>query len=457
MKNAGCSLLVIGALCAGAIRAPSQTIEPAGDPVKLPPYEVIDSRLESAQIHPGYEKINHLFDGPFPQLRSGPLIEAILWRHRYLVAHPDEGAVIITGQDGERIKSATTIYTRAGKLYASSNALGEERPLKGFAAADIRDPKKIEKIKGLIQALRDIYLPGGLTRADQEAAADAGENADLYGGLPTMGKLLVMAEEEGDYSVLMLQAGGQGANQRGSSYAALKSAMVQTFAEPSSEVLSWTYGALRDPERAGIVPVALSHVTVITNEGKNLSIQALVFDWDGQHIIYDPDRGTHAKPLPLDPLTGLPYLCVRNGGLLECVNFCATYSRAHPGEKAALLPGEPAAAAFTIKGGLGIFSPALGIYQLPRKIGAEVIADVPGLARLRDRLAAQTGPRKAIPEELPGDDADMELRRAFVGFQAAGVPSSFTRGEQTGVRFTWEGASYVYGLDQKLIRISSGK
>ncbi len=64
-------------------------------------------------------------------------------------------------------------------------------------------------------------------------------------------------------------------------------------------------------------------------------LQCVVFDWEGVQYYYQPDLGTWAKPLPLNSITGLPYLCVQNGALLECAYFCATYAQRHPGQKAA--------------------------------------------------------------------------------------------------------------------------
>jgi hypothetical protein len=435
----------------------------SGGTIQMAPYEVIDQKPDTG-CHQTYETLNHAFDDPFPELRSGPLIEAILWRHRYLADHPGEDAIIITTQDGQRIKSATTIYSRDGKIYASSNALGENRHLKGYVPADLHKPEAVERIKALIQAVRDHYLPGGeVTRGDLAGVADP-DNADLGGGLPTLGKALIIAEEQGDYSSLALLAGGQTRSGRASSHAALVDGMIQMFNEPSSEVLPWTYQALHDPNRAGIVPVSFAKVEIPTTDGKGDSFDALVFDWEGMHYIYEPDRGNLGKPIPKNPVTGRPYLCVENGGFLEDVYFCATYLKDNPAEKAVILPGNPPAAAFTAHGTVAIFGLALGPFGLPRQFGPGVIANVKGLAQLRDRLAVQLtqvrrDPARAaklvpIPGELLGDSAEMQMRRAYLAFQDAGIRTTINEGADASLEFGWQGASYRYGSDRQVHPIS---
>jgi hypothetical protein len=460
-----CLVLVFAArsaaLAQDAAPAPASPPPAPSDTIQLPPYEVIGEKPEWGTFHQSFETLNHAFDGPFPELRSGPLIEAILWRHRYLATHPSDDAIILTIMDGQRIKAATTIYTKDGQLYASSNALGENKRLQGFTAADLHRPEKIERVKAVIQFIRDHYLPGGdTTHADEVAAADDSANADLNGGLPTLGKALILAEEQGDYSSLAAMAGGQGRGQRGAAHAALVDAMLMSFYEPSTEVLSWTYRALHDAARAGIVPVALSQVEVGTLPGEKEMIQALVFDWDGMHCIYNPDHGNWETSLPKNPVTDRPYLCVRNGGLLEAVYFCASYLKDHPAEKAAIVPGDPVAVAYTAKGTVGIFGLSRSSFGLPKRFGAVLISDAPTLAQIRDHLVVQVTKMRAdpkgaaavapIPSELLGDDANMQMRRAFLAFQDVGVVTHLTEGANPSVDFTWQGAKYVYGADQRI-------
>src|SRR5665213_160769 len=79
--------------------SPSSSTTSSSPPViKLPPFDVTAQKEQPPSIKQTFEKFNHVFDGPFPSLRSGPLIEAILWRHHYLTEHPTEEAVIVTTQ-----------------------------------------------------------------------------------------------------------------------------------------------------------------------------------------------------------------------------------------------------------------------------------------------------------------------------------------------------------------------
>jgi hypothetical protein len=424
---------------------------PSGEVLKMEPYEVVSPRLPSG-FHEVLQSMDHALDGPFPEIRSGPLVEAILWRHRYLAEHTADKAVIVTTGDGSRIHSATTIYSLNGKVYMSSNALGEHRLLKGYVPADLDDPKKVARVQAIIQASRDVYLPGGPTRADMQVAADDDGNVDLNGGLPVLGKLLVMAEETGDYSVLAMQAGGTG---KSNAHAA---AMVQTFNQPTDEILAWTFKAMHDPARAGLVPVALSEVS-LKNETtlKTDKYEALIFDWEGVHYTYSPDYGTQGLPIPGDPITGKPYLCVHDGGALECAYFMTTFLKEHPEEKAVVLPGAPVAVAFTEKNKIGIFGLALGPYQT-KPMADDALARIwgsPGsLARQRDRLAQDV--KQPIPEQLLGDSADMQMRRVFLAFQQAGIPCHLKSGDVPELRFTFQGSDFIYGADYSIRRATGG-
>ncbi len=449
----GLAALIAAPVLAWAQNPPAPAPAPADGVVHLAPYEMIEPKAPET-LHQKLQALDHVFDGPFPELRSGPLIEAILWRHKYLAEHPGDHALILTTQTGIQVKSATTIYSENGRVYGSSNAMGPHRLFKGIVPADLENPKKVELIRSLIQRERDAYLPGAQdTRADLAYAADptGGDNADLAGGPPTLGKLLILAEETGDYSVLARQAGSGAKSQ------SLQMAMVQTYLQPQAEVLDWTYRAMHDPARVGLIPVALARIEFKKPDGKPDGYQAVVFDWDGNHYIYNPDRGTQAVPLPRNPVTGLPYLVARGGGMLECAYFCVTYLAAHPGEKAVLLPGTPAAVAFTEKGSVGIFGLALGPFRSKPMDGAgvaRVLASPASLVRLRDRLAAQT--RQPLPADMPGDTADLQMRRAFLALQAAGISSHLVSGAEPKLTFTWAGGSFVYGPDQVLRPASGG-
>lgn len=444
--------LVLIAVLAAHGQSPAGT-PPPSETIHMEPYEVVEPKV-SVTIEQKLQDMDHRFDGPFAELRSGPMIEAILWRHRYLSEHPSDKAIILTTGTGVTIKSATTVYTQNGGIYLSSNAMGEHRKVDGLAAAAIDDPRSVEKIRAVILRERESYLPGGdPARSDFAVATDSDSNVDLNGGPPVLGKLLVIAEETNDYTVLAMQAGGK----KSASQARMAAALLQTFAQPSSEVLSWTYRVLHDPARAGLVPVALSDVDVQEDSGKTVTIQALAFDWDGTQYIYEPDRGTQGLPIPRNPVTGLPYLCVRNGGLMECAYFCSTYLRAHPGEKVMLLPGEPTAVAFTEKGSIGIFGLALGPFvtkPIPPGVMAQVLAHPASLVGMRDKLAR--GVRQKIPEKMLGDNTDMQMRRAFLALQEAGIPAHLRSGLNPYLRFTWVGADFVYGEDQTIRQAKGG-
>ncbi|HEX3729406.1 MAG TPA: hypothetical protein VHV47_06350, partial [Opitutaceae bacterium] len=241
----------------------------------LPPYQVTVPQGTNGFLI-AWDKLNHAFDGPFPELRSGPMVEAILWRHRYLADHPNEKAVIVTTSAGARIRSATTLYSLGGRVYASSLALGEHYLLKGLAPADLADPAKIDDFRATVQGIRNAYFPAGRRPADAAylhtaAGADAlglDQSGLSEGGAPVLGTLLVAAEETGDYSVLA---------QMGDGDPWLQMAYMMPFTEAAPEVLGWTYRTLHNPDAAGIVPAALSRIHLQDAQtGQPISLQALV-------------------------------------------------------------------------------------------------------------------------------------------------------------------------------------
>jgi hypothetical protein len=456
---------ILWALCliAPALVAAAQEPPAATPPVQLPPVEVTGSRILPHDINSTFEKMNHLFDGPFPSLRSGPMIEAILWRHRFLDKHPGEQALIVTTERGGRIRSATTVYTLDGKVFCSSNSLGERQSIPGFVAADLKGPDGIARARKFIVDLRKRYSAGTSFQTDPgDSVPD-----------PVLGTFLVRAEESGDYwqaANIPVDLEG-GANNPGTlamnpydlwrraqqvGTVALTGARFDAFSEPAPEVLSWTYQALHSPERAGVVPVTLTLLSgkfPRTNPRGAAPIenpQVLIFDWEGVHYFYHPDIGTWSRPLPPNPLTGLPYLCVKNGGLLECAYFCATYTRIHPGTKTALLPDDPVMAAYPSGEKLGLFIPSFGRFTLSKDY-LDALDDPASLAQLRDQLIAMQKDQKVapnvLPEGMPGDDRDLQVRRAFLAFQAAGVPCQLHEDHGASLDFTWNGVAYTYGPD----------
>ncbi len=239
---------------------------------------------------------------------------------------------------------------------------------------------------------------------------------------------------------------------------------VFKFSAPSDEVLTLTYRALRDTKRAGLVPVALAP---LGGPGSTVALPAyakaakatahqqtcLILDWEGVQYYYQPDLGTWSKPIPLNAITGKPYLCLKNGALMECAYFCATYALLYPDRKVQLVPGDPVMAAYQGDDKLGIFSPALGNLTLGKDY-LEALGDDAYLAKIRDQIAALPKPAAraadAIPEEMPGDDGDLQMRRAFLAFKAAGMRCHLDESGPPSLAFTWGDTDYAYGSDQQV-------
>ncbi|HEX3728639.1 MAG TPA: hypothetical protein VHV47_02455, partial [Opitutaceae bacterium] len=132
-----------------------------------------------------------------------------------------------------------------------------------------------------------------------------------------------------------------------------------------------------------------------------------------------------------------------------------------PDERAVLVPGLTPAAAYTIKGRLGIFCPSLDLFSAPKNLSADVIAQPDKLAGLvaeiRGYVAAH--PAKAgsrLPTDgLDGDTPDAQMRRAFLAFDAAGLaPQLRSVPNDSSLAFSWQGVNYVYGQDQRLARLN---
>ena len=141
-------------------------------------------------------------------------------------------------------------------------------------------------------------------------------------------------------------------------------------------------------------------------------------------------------PIPRNPVTGAPYLVIRNGDLLESLYFLATYGKQHPEETVALIPpvhGAPPAAAYTRSGRLWLMSPFLGRFaMLPasfriEQTGAVEIVHQALIKRELDK--AQGGragrPADGIAQALPGDSWNEQVRRAYLAFRDLGLPVKF--------------------------------
>ncbi len=243
------------------------------------------------------------------------------------------------------------------------------------------------------------------------------------------------------------------------------------YAGRPRENLAWTYGNLHDPDKAGMIPVALGQITGQGGPGDSPPFadfahspgtsgirptQFLTFDWEGTQYYYNGDVGTFALPLPLNAITKLPELCLRGGSRLECVYFCGTFARQHPGSRAVVIAGEPAAAAFEKDGRLGLFIPELGGFALPSEY-LPALGDPSHLSQIRDQVVAakrQSKAAAAFPDGISGDDSDMEMRRAFLALQAAGVPCELGQKGAPSLQCDWAGVSYAYGADQ-IVRSSA--
>ncbi len=467
--------------------AETQTVSTDANPaVQLPQIVVTASREKKTT--PLFTT-NPLFDHPFADLRSGPMIEAIFWRHKYLKDNPAEQAIIVTTHRGSRILSATTVYTRKGKVYGSSNALGERFPIKGATPASLRTPAGIAQVTDYIVKLRSDYLAMAQPTADPAFISMPGDTEGDPIAAPTLGAVMVGAEESGDYTLVgnvvdpqpagsILSDGTVVVAPGDLALIAATQANVRHvfFPGTSHEILGWTYEALRNVERAGIVPVVLGWIkgsntgaaippfSAFTRLQGNSEAevrrspfprpdQFIAFDWDGVQYYYHPDVGTWAQPLPVNALTGLPDLCVRNGALIECVYFCAVFGQKHPDGRTALVPGDPVAAAYQTDGKLGLFIPTLGGFTLPPAY-LKALDDPEYLGQIRDQVvAAKKAPGKAagaIPEEMSGDDGDIQIRRAFLACQAAGIPCQLNENGPPSLAFTWNGIAYAYGSDRHI-------
>jgi hypothetical protein len=228
------------------------------------------------------------------------------------------------------------------------------------------------------------------------------------------------------------------------------------FHEPASLMLDSIYRSMHNPNQAGVVPVSISPVQARSS---------LVFDWAGIHYVYQPYVGTVGQPIPTNPVTGLPYLCVKDTGLLESVYFSATYLQAHPTEKAVIVASDSPAAAFTANGHVAIFSPSLNHFAVTRDNDAAIndpaelqssVAKVKAtLASLPIPAATAGHPRlQHVPESLLGDTADSQMRRVYLAFLDAGIPVYLKTGDAPSLTFTWQGVNYFYGPDQQ-VRLAS--
>jgi hypothetical protein len=268
---------------------------------------------------------------------------------------------------------------------------------------------------------------------------------------------------------------------------------------PSDEAaqIGRAYAALNDSAVMGPFPVAISKLAPerAGAEAGSSSSNAdwLIFDWNGGHYRYRPETGVIRQPVPIDSLTGRPYLCVALGDLVESIIFCAEYRRAHPEESAVLLfaphhadhgenTGGTAAASFTKRGSLYFHSVFFGDITLAEDGRAFTPQDLAYPARLHrayasylwgrfvgacrakhlpvpSRQAIHRGGREfadllgtSRPQALAGDTSELQIRRAYQRAQALGLssevgseaPPDDPAARETCLVLCWNVSEYVY-------------
>jgi hypothetical protein len=498
-------LLAMAAALGISIRAPAGDAPPSGainssanppslsDVSSTPPanLERVEVRGERERL-PGF--LGRIFGyswnvsenwGSNFHIRGGQLVDAIGFRHDYLQSHPGEKAtvVVVTRPPNPRVTQAVVVYTSGGRLRLESVATGDIQAW-GLTAADIDRPEVLRKY---VEGIRDTYLMGegfstigdaqnmfldtgtgvniqtaagqtptiaGLSSAGQVAAAentvDSAMLMALVQDVKPSGGALAVAEETGDYSKVWRGHG-------------VDNAPVYLYPGSSDDMLTSAFHWLNDENKVGLIPVARGRVKVDLShlEGRNKGApdatqSAVVFDWDGVHYMYTDQFGTLGMPFPRNPVTGAPYLVLKNGDLLESLYFVATFARKFPNEKAALVPpvdGVHAAAIFTQAGHIWMMSPFLGRFELPDRYKSEHIG---AISKLHDALIARelkklppgvaSLPATGLPQALPGDSSNEQVRRAYLAFKELGIPGGFVVNEKNlpGLKVSYQGAEYSY-------------
>jgi hypothetical protein len=395
----------------------------------------------------GYSwNVSELTGGSNFHIRQGELVDAIGFRHLYLAKHPQERAIVVVvmAPPDNHVTQAAAAYTEGQTLHLKSAALGDIRP-SGLTIADIDHP---EKIRRYMQDIRDAYLG----RADSLVTSSGGEDQTAIdratGGtvLVTTGMLIARAEETGNYSGISM-FGGQ-----------------PVYRGSADDMLVSAFYWLNETDKVGLIPVARSKVNVFVSNTlpqggtrvETVVEDGVVFDWDGVHYLYNDQGGTVGIPIPRNPVTGAPYLVLRNGDLLEALYFLASYAKQHPAESEALIHpanGAPAAV-FTRSGRLWMMSPFLGRFvMLPMRFkigqtGALEIVHRALIQREMKRLPAGTSSRPVagLPQALPGDSWNEQVRRAYLAFKELGVPVKFVENMRRvpGLQVNYRGTEYSY-------------
>jgi hypothetical protein len=443
------SLLVMAGVLPNRARAedpaPATAAAANNPPVQLDPMIVNGSRppVFTGNIAFYGWNISECTEGSYFHIRRMPLVDAIGFRHQYLEEHPAEKAivVVVTEPPDNRVSQALAAYTKDGRLRLHSAALGDISP-RALSAADIDRPKVIQDF---VAAIRDRYL--GHAVFDLKTADSNNVIGMAKGGRPVVrGVLIAKAEETGDYSKVLLPNG------------------QPIYRGSSDDMLTSAFYWLNSTQKVGLIPVTRARVTLgVADAGTPGAVQAkpairdsIVFDWDQTHYLYNDVDGTLALPLPMNPVTGLPYLVIKNGDVLEAIYFAATFAKRYPEESVVILPptdGAHGAVAFTLSGKLWLLSPYLGRFALPPRFRIEQVAELAKvhaalLQREMKKLppGATDRPPGAVAQALAGDSGDEQIRRAYLAFKDAGVEVKFASNDQKlpGLRINYRGSEYTY-------------
>ncbi|HSY18985.1 MAG TPA: hypothetical protein VK815_11650 [Candidatus Acidoferrales bacterium] len=259
------------------------------------------------------------------------------------------------------------------------------------------------------------------------------------------------------------------------------------------------FNAVHDPKTMPYFPVATMDVpgSIKMPDGKiqSTDTKAIVFDWNNAHYAWTPATGAVRENLPIEPLTGRPYLCVEHGDVVESLVFVNDYLKTHPKEKAVLLYAPTdigrgistnglAAAAYSLNGIVHIrgyfnqdivpklpshtFTPAdldrpeilAELYQSYRaaliaSFNKQYAVDHPHgqpLSALNDELYTTLHP--AFPTSLTGDTPEMEENRFFQRAVEAGIDGGQAISDKDGRIFVfyWRAERFCYTGDLQQTR-----
>lgn len=181
--------------------------------------------------------------------------------------------------------------------------------------------------------------------------------------------------------------------------------------------------------------------------------------WCGRQILWSPGLGALAVPLPRDPSTGSPRLCLAYPELPESLRFAAEYPRAHPEERAALVinpevlahPGGVARAGVAVaaysRRGEVLLHTVWGEIPLPGARPEDLARPdfAPGAFRAYTRRlrTLRPGESPAVPTRLVGDTPELQIRRAVFQLQTTEAREVPTRG-QPRLILEWRSLQYGY-------------